>query len=208
MIELRRFKGNWIAASVVEVVSMKRMSVLAMLLALTGTPAMAGDPSGDWLVEDGTAKIRIAICDGSLWGVIGWEKVPGGKDTENPDPAKRSRDTLGMPILIDMKPSGADKWSGQIYNARDGKMYKASVELQQSEQALKVRGCVLGGLFCGGETWVRSADAFPAPVGPDAPKSKSKKTKGTAPAADKGGGASGFSGNVCASVGDVARPSH
>lgn len=158
---------------------MKRLVLLAALLGVSTSPVWAGDPSGDWLVEDGTAKIRIAMCEGSLWGVIGWEKVPGGKDTANPDPAKRSRDTLGMPILIDMKPSGTDKWSGQIYNARDGKMYKASVELQ-SEQALKVRGCVLGGLFCGGETWVRSADAFPAPTGGDAPKTKSK-TKGTPP---------------------------
>ena len=63
-----------------------------------------------------------------------------------------------MPILIDMKPAGADKWAGQIYNAKDGKMYQASVSLE-SDNALKVRGCVLGGLFCGGETWARSAEA-------------------------------------------------
>jgi len=131
-----------------------------VLLGLTAAPALAGDPSGEWLVEGGEARIRIAICGSSLWGVIGWEKSPG-TDSQNPDPAKRSRPTLGMPILINMKPAGADKWAGQIYNAKNGKMYQASVSLE-SDKALKVRGCVLGGLFCGGETWSRAAAASAA----------------------------------------------
>lgn len=208
MIGLRRFEGNRIGAFVLEVVSMKRLGLLTLVLALNCSPALAGDPAGDWLVEDGSAKIRIAICEGSLWGIVGWEKAPG-KDLSNPDPAKRSRDTLGMPILIDMKPSAADKWSGRIYNARDGKMYKASVELQ-SETALKVRGCVLGGLFCGGETWTRSAEAFPAPIGGEPAKGKAKKgsgpdKKGAGP--DKTTGSS-LSDTVCSRVSGVAGPSH
>jgi uncharacterized protein (DUF2147 family) len=138
---------------------MKRLALLTVFFALALkpaiSPALAADPSGDWLVEDGTARIRIALCNNSLWGVIGWEKRPG-MDTENPDPAKRSRPTLGMPILINMKPDGTNKWSGQIYNAKNGKMYEANVTLE-SDKALKVRGCILGGLLCGGETWARSA---------------------------------------------------
>jgi uncharacterized protein (DUF2147 family) len=182
---------------------MKRLALFTALVVLTfSPPALAGDPAGDWLVEDGSAKIRVAICGGSLWGVVGWEKSPG-KDTANPDPAKRSRDTLGMPILIDMKPSGADKWSGQIYNAKDGKMYQASVELQ-TEKALKVRGCVLGGLFCGGETWSRSVDAFPAPIGAEPAKGKAKP-KGGAPDTAAG---SGLSGTVCSRVSGVTGAAH
>jgi uncharacterized protein (DUF2147 family) len=132
---------------------MKRILLLAVFFALTPAPGSAAEPIGDWKVEDGSAHIRIAVCSGSLWGVIGWEKAPG-KDTENPDPAKRSRPTLGMPILINMKPDGAGKWSGQIYNAKNGKLYQANVSMV-SDNALKVRGCVMGGLFCGGETWSR-----------------------------------------------------
>jgi uncharacterized protein (DUF2147 family) len=187
---------------------MKRLSLLALLLVLSSEPLWAADPSGDWLVEDGSAKIRVAICGGSLWGVVGWEKSPG-KDSSNPDPAKRSRDTLGIPILIDMKPAGGDKWAGQIYNAQNGKMYKASVELQ-ADNALKVRGCVMGGLFCGGETWARSADAggatpgFPAPIA--TPPSKSKnKPKAAAPTTD---GGSTLAGSVCSRIGDVPGATH
>src|SRR5436190_368857 len=85
--------------------------------------ALAADPTGDWKVADGVANIRVAQCSGSMWGVVAWEKVPGGKDKNNPDVAKQSRPTLGMPILIDMKKkAGVDSWEGQVYNAKDGKL--------------------------------------------------------------------------------------
>ena len=67
------------------------------------TSASAADPTGDWRVADGVANIRVAQCAGSMWGVVAWEKEPGGRDTNNPDVSKKSRPTLGMPILLDMK---------------------------------------------------------------------------------------------------------
>jgi uncharacterized protein (DUF2147 family) len=181
---------------------MKRIALLVVLLGLSVAPVSAADPSGDWLVENGEARIRVAFCAGSLWGVISWEKAPGGKDSANPDPAKRSRDTLGLPILIDMKPAGADKWAGQIYNAKDGKMYQASVSME-SDNALKVRGCVLGGLFCGGETWARSAEPeSDAAAAKTKPKSKAKAKEPAAAAT------SGLAASVCSRLDGVAGASH
>jgi uncharacterized protein (DUF2147 family) len=29
----------------------------------------------------------------------------------------------GLPVVLAMKPNGAGKWSGQIYNAEDGRTY-------------------------------------------------------------------------------------
>src|SRR5882672_10409975 len=65
--------------------------------------ALAADPTGDWKVADGVASIRVAECNGSMWGVVAWEKTPGGRDKNNPDASKQNRPTLGMSILIDMK---------------------------------------------------------------------------------------------------------
>ncbi len=62
------------------------------------TPA----PTGEWLVADRVARIKIVDCSGHLWGVVAWEARPGGTDIRNPDPQLRSRPTLGMPILLDM----------------------------------------------------------------------------------------------------------
>jgi uncharacterized protein (DUF2147 family) len=140
---------------------MKKLWLLGVFFAFAAEPAFASDPTGDWRVEDGSANIRIVKCGESVWGVVGWEQTPGGTDNENPDPTKRSRPTLGMPILLDMKPAPDAKWAGEIYNAKNGKIYKASVRLTPTG-GLRVEGCVLGGLFCGGEVWTRVSDV-PSP---------------------------------------------
>src|SRR5215468_6013426 len=82
-----------------------------LFLATVITPAVAADPTGDWRVADGVANIRVAQCNGSMWGVVSWEQTPGGRDVNNPDVSKRERPTLGMLILIDMKKKpGIDQW--------------------------------------------------------------------------------------------------
>jgi uncharacterized protein (DUF2147 family) len=133
----------------------------AIFLGAALAPALAADPTGDWRVADGVADIRVAECNGSMWGVVAWEKIPGGRDQNNPDVAKQSRLTLGMPILIDMKKKpGVDQWQGEVYNAKDGKSYSSSIKPVGSDQ-LEIQGCVLG-FLCGGETWTRVAGPIPS----------------------------------------------
>ena len=80
-------------------------------------------------MADGVANIRVAECNGSMWGAVSWEKTPGGRDSHNPDVSKQSRPTLGMAILIDMKKKpGADQWEGQVYNAKDGQLYSSTIK--------------------------------------------------------------------------------
>src|SRR6201993_720689 len=123
--------------------------------------ALAADPTGDWRVADGVAHIRGAQCNGSMWGVVAWEQTPGGHDTNNPDVSKKNRPTLGMPILIDMKKkAGVDQWEGQVYNAKDGQYYSATITPVSSDE-LEIKGCVLG-FLCGGETWTRVAPPIPS----------------------------------------------
>jgi uncharacterized protein (DUF2147 family) len=155
--------------------------------------ALAADPTGDWKVADGVANIRVAQCSGNMWGVVSWEKTPGGKDKNNPDASKQSRPTLGMPILIDMKKKpGVDAWEGQVYNAKDGQLYSSTIKPVGTDQ-LEIQGCVLG-FLCGGETWTRVGPPIPsspansmakgAPKGPvgAAPKTATPTTAAPAPA--------------------------
>lgn len=165
------------------------------------TPALAADPTGDWRVADGVANIRVAQCNGSMWGAVSWEKQPGGRDENNPDASKKTRPTLGMATLIEMKKKpGADQWEGQVYNAKDGQLYSATITPVGTDQ-LEIKGCVMG-FLCGGETWTRVGP--PIPLSPayamakGAPKSTgpAPKAQGTtvataaqpAPAAPKAGG--------------------
>lgn len=126
--------------------------VLLLALLVSTMPAWAAEPVGEWLVADGSARIKIDNCGGGLWGVISWEKQ-AGRDENNPDPSKRDRPTLGLPILIDMKSNQAGQWNGDVYNAENGKIYTAHISLVSAD-ILKIAGCVLG-ILCGGENWTR-----------------------------------------------------
>src|SRR6267142_387758 len=140
---------------------MRTVAYSGLFLATGFAPALAADPTGDWRVADGVANIRVAECNGSMWGVVAWEKTPGGRDKNSPDVSKQNRPTLGMPILIDMKKkAGADQWQGQVYNAKDGQFYSSTIRPIGSDQ-LEIQGCVLG-FLCGGETWTRVAGPIPS----------------------------------------------
>jgi uncharacterized protein (DUF2147 family) len=142
------------------------------------TIASAADPTGDWMVADKVATIRVAECNGAMWGVVAWEKTPGGRDINNPDAAKQSRPTLGMPILIDMKKKpGVDQWEGQVYNAKDGKSYQSTIKPLGADQ-LEIQGCVLG-FLCGGETWTRVGPPIPSSPANSMAKAKGNSTRTT-----------------------------
>ncbi len=132
------------------------------LAASISAPALAAGPAGEWWVHDKQARIQIVDCDGAMWGVISWEAMPG-KDTHNPDPAKRDRAMLGVPIILGMKAKGENEWSGSIYNSAFGQTVPGTIALH-SDDTLRITGCVLG-LLCGGENWTRvepTAAAQPA----------------------------------------------
>ena len=146
------------------------------------TPALAADPTGDWRVADGVANIRVAQCNGSMWGAVAWEKKPGGRDENNPDVSKKNRPTLGMVTLIDMKKkAGAEQWEGQVYNAQDGQIYSATITPTGTDQ-LEIKGCVMG-FLCGGETWTRVGPPIPLStanaMAKGAPKSTAAAPKAT-----------------------------
>jgi uncharacterized protein (DUF2147 family) len=183
---------------------MKRLFALAAILAFPIPGAFAAEPSviGDWLVKDGYANIRIDICAGKLWGIVVWEKEPG-VDSENPDPTKKTRPTLGMPVLMGLAPTKPNRWEGEIYNSQNGKMYTANITMAD-ENTLDLEGCLVWPL-CLTQKWTRvktlPANALPLP--PLSAPTKSAPVKGTksvpAPAAQS---------DVCVRVAEQTAPAN
>jgi len=170
---------------------MRQISLGFVVLVAFVVPALAAEPTGEWLVADGVATVRIENCGGTLWGVVASEKQPG-VDRGNPDPAKRGRPTLGIPVLLGMKPAEQNRWDGEIYNAQNGKVYSGHISLA-SPDVLHVQGCVLG-MFCGGQDWTRVKVEVPAGAKP-----------GTRPR--QGGAAGQPAADVCSLTG-TAGPAH
>jgi uncharacterized protein (DUF2147 family) len=117
--------------------AMKMLSAAAIFCCL-GTGAFAG-PVGEWRISDGTANVAIRNCGANLCGYVSW--------------SKDSDAMIGKPVLIAMRPHG-NVWAGSIVNARDGQKYVGRMSLR-GEETLKIEGCVLGGMICGGQHWSR-----------------------------------------------------
>lgn len=126
--------------------------------------ARAQTPMGDWLVADGSARIRIVDCGDALWGVVAWTKSPRGYDVHNPNATQRTRPILGLPVLLHMRPAeDTGTWEGEVYNAKNGKTYDATMTLR-NEDILHIEGCTYA-VLCGGEDWQRVTPADSATTG-------------------------------------------
>jgi uncharacterized protein (DUF2147 family) len=124
-------------------------------------PAQAADALGTWYTGDKESQVRIVNCGGALCGTLVWLKEPNDPatgrpktDKHNADASKQSRPLLGVPIVLGMKPSGQGQWSGDVYNASDGKTYSGSFTLTGPNSA-DLKGCVLS-VLCKSQTWTRA----------------------------------------------------
>ena len=137
--------------------------MMALLGALVAAPTAkaqsGGEATGLWETQAGDARVRVSKCGSAICATVASlrDKLDPktGKpavDDKNPDPAKATRPIVGIHLFIDMRPTAPGRWSGQIYNADDGKTYASNISLAGPD-TLKVEGCV--GAFCGGENWSR-----------------------------------------------------
>ena len=114
------------------------IAVMAALFAAAtlNTTQAGGGPDGIWLTQAGDAKVRVSKCGGGICGVIVWLKDPidpaTGKpqiDDKNPNPAWPGAPLSDFRCSRGMRPAGPNKWSGQIYNADDGKIYASNISV-------------------------------------------------------------------------------
>ena len=130
---------------------------------LVGGPvaAMSGelDVGGYWMTPDHTSVVHIRECgDGTPCGVVvAVDAERGGMtaDHHNRDEDLRGRPMVGITLLHGFENDGTTWRSGQIYNPKDGRSYRARMELL-SDDALAVSGCL--GPICKTLVWER-ADA-------------------------------------------------
>jgi uncharacterized protein (DUF2147 family) len=136
---------------------------LFTLAVLVVAPAHAADAAGVWFTAEQKSKVRITNCGGALCGALIWLKEPNDPDTgaprtdkNNPDASKQGRSLIGVEIVLGMKPSSTpNQWSGDVYNAEDGKTYSGAFTMTGPNTA-ELKGCVLGGLICKTQTWTRA----------------------------------------------------
>ncbi len=128
---------------------MKRMA-LAVVLALSGTAALAADPVvGTWQTkpdDNGNfGHVQIKACGSAFCGTLVKAFDGGGKQIDSPN--------VGRKIVWDLVAYDDGLYDdGQIYSPDRDKTYDAEMHL--SGNSLEVKGCVIGICRSGG-TWKR-----------------------------------------------------
>lgn len=141
---------------------MRAPLTFALLAAAIATPALAApDPAfGEWLTQDGVARVAVAPCSGDpalACGAVTWLKDPVDhptRDVRNPDAAQRGRPLVGLLVVRNMKNQGPGRWiGGKLYQPQTGRT--ADGELKAiTRNRLEVKGCIL--FVCETETWTRA----------------------------------------------------
>jgi len=118
-----------------------RALVGAVMLAAAASSAQAADPTGTWERPSTGTAIKLYNCGANLCA-----KIVGVRD-------KAKQGTVGTVIMSGAVKSGDGTWKGDLLNTDDGQTYNGVVSYTGG--GLSLKGCVLGGIICKGETWRR-----------------------------------------------------
>lgn len=141
-----------------------RRALAAALLTCAVSTAAAADPTpvGLWTtIDDRSGKVRSEVRiyerDGALHGRIEKIILPGKHErcvacTDE----RRDQPALGLVIIRNMKNDG-EAWSGgDVLDPENGKVYTATLRLEDRGNVLKLRGYVGVPIFGRTQTWTRA----------------------------------------------------
>lgn len=120
-------------------------TLIAAALALFATAAAADPIEGTWQTQedDGAyAHVVMAPCGPNFCGKIA-RTFKDGAEYDSPN--------KGKTLVIDMAPQGDGYYEGQVWRPSNDKIYYGTVQLNGN--AMKLAGCVAGGLICSKQTW-------------------------------------------------------
>lgn len=126
---------------------MKRVLAMAMAWGMGAGAAMADPVLGVWQTEvdgEGYAHVAMQPCGADICGTV-TRTFRDGVDTPS--------DTVGKVIVRNMTPVGEGRYEGKVWRPSNDKIYMGKIDLEGD--ALKLRGCVAGGLICAKQTWRR-----------------------------------------------------
>ena len=123
--------------------------IAAVLAASFATAASAQDAAvGTWQTEvddSAFAYVTVDACGAAVCGTI--------TNTYKADGTPYQSENIGRQIVINMAPNGDGTYAGQVYRPSNGKTYIG--KMQVSGNALRLQGCVAGGLLCASQNWAR-----------------------------------------------------
>jgi uncharacterized protein (DUF2147 family) len=111
----------------------------------TASPAPGDGLLGEWWTEGNQGRVRMTRDKEGLYRgtttccVHKNDEDNPEIDTKNPNPALRTRSTVGILIIWKLKYEDGEYVDGHVYNPRDGKSYRIKMTIIDNE-TVKIRG--------------------------------------------------------------------
>lgn len=126
---------------------MKRFALAAVALVTMAGAAFADPAEGTWQteVDDGAyAHVEIVPCANAFCGNIVRTFNAEGEFTSP---------NIGRQLVINMVPVGGGEYEGQVWRPSNDSIYIGKMSV--NGDAIRLRGCIAGGLLCSGQDWTR-----------------------------------------------------
>src|ERR1700738_994709 len=119
-----------------------RPCLILTAILLTARPGLADEILGTWLRDTGDEQVKFEPCGDAICGDIVWLKPGSGLNAK-----------VGKRLFFDMRPSGANSWTGKAVSSDTGSIYSGKMSVEGS--TLRTSGCIVGGLICKSASWRR-----------------------------------------------------
>jgi uncharacterized protein (DUF2147 family) len=119
-----------------------RLGISLSVSLLATSPGLADDILGTWLRDSGDEQVKFGPCGDVICGDIVWLK-----------PGSDLNAKVGKRLFFDMRPSGANSWTGKAASSDTGSIYSGKMSVEGS--TLITSGCIAGGLICKSANWRR-----------------------------------------------------
>jgi uncharacterized protein (DUF2147 family) len=124
------------------VINVARLGISLTVSLLATSPGLADDILGTWLRDSGDEQVKFRPCGDVICGDIVWLK-----------PGSDLNAKVGKRLFFDMRPSGANSWTGKAASSDTGSIYSGKMSVEGS--TLITSGCIAGGLICKSANWRR-----------------------------------------------------
>src|ERR1700719_4643720 len=120
--------------------NVKRLGLALTAFLLTTAPTLADDIFGTWLRDNGALQVKFEPCGDAICGNVVWIK-----------PGSDSKAKVGQRLFFEMRPNGANSWTGKAASPDSGSVYSGKMSIEGS--GLNTSGCMVGGLICKSVNW-------------------------------------------------------
>lgn len=131
---------------------MWKLMTLTAALTFAATPASAQSLLGRWTNCKGNAIVQVERCGDAYCGRVVRASAKARKQAREAGTAN----LVGTRILTGLKPVGGGKYRGRAFVPKRN-VHGTAIVRQLSPEVMEVQGCVLGGMLCDKEYWMRAS---------------------------------------------------